>query len=765
MTSSPPAQSVRFSDVHEEIEPREAVRDVAEVTGTAKAPEDGPLSPHAEEELRNLSSTLQKSRMQAKRMENFSFEPVSLPASRAPSPSPASRTASAHSGHRSSIPSSPASAMHSPPLTPAGTSSREEKAAIEGHRKRPSDPAMMTPQVSPPHEPPPTSMDSSMQNPNDSQSSLVVPGSPRTAPQSPRPSSDLHGIVQPHPKRGPAFAMGPTGDSNPASRDASPAGSGGDRTPGTSSPAPGSRPYTPQGEREDTYARSKRAAQSRNLDSLEARYVYGGREGRNSAASSTYQLPRSSGTDSEKESSKRSSIFGKKSIKPQSDAEDSKSQIGKQHHGSMSELKRFFKIGHKNKDKDKEKRKESPAPSPRNQKIKSNKSGTMTPPITNGAMSVPFADDHGLQSKYGKFGKVLGSGAGGSVRLMKRSSDGTTFAVKQFRNRHSYESEKDYNKKVTAEFCIGSTLHHGNIIETMDLVNEKGAYYVVMEYAPFDLFAIVMTGKMSREEVTCATLQILNGVTYLHSMGLAHRDLKLDNVVVNEHGIMKIIDFGSAAVFKYPFEDEIVLASGIVGSDPYLAPEVYDLSKYDPQPTDIWSLAIMFCCMTLRRFPWKAPRVSDNSYKLFVSPPNDGPRSITGPSKSASDLQSTAGDERRQSGINSEPASRHQSSENPSADHRASTISNSQQPPQVIKGPWRLLRLLPRESRHIIGRMLEVDPKKRATLDEILEDKWVTNSAVCSQEEGGRVLRCDNHDHTLEPGAGVSSAPNTQQKK
>lgn len=86
MTSSPPAQSVRFSDVHQEIEPEEAVRDVAELTGTAKAPEDGPLSPHAEEELRNLSSTLQKSRMQAKRMENFSYEPVSLPASRVSQP-------------------------------------------------------------------------------------------------------------------------------------------------------------------------------------------------------------------------------------------------------------------------------------------------------------------------------------------------------------------------------------------------------------------------------------------------------------------------------------------------------------------------------------------------------------------------------------------------------------------------------------------------------------------------------------------------------
>ncbi|KAF1939073.1 Pkinase-domain-containing protein [Clathrospora elynae] len=763
MASTAPAQSVRFSDVNQEIEPEQAVQGVAHPAGTARALRDGSLSSQAEQELRNSSSTLQNLRCQANRMEKFSFEPVSLPPSRAPSPAPASRTPSIQSGHRSSIPSSPASAMHSPPLTPAGTASREDKHSLEGNMKHAHDPAMMTPQVSPPHEPPPTSMASSQ-----NQSSLSIPASPRAAPHSPRPSSDLSGVVQPHPKHGPASTVGPAGDSLPTSRDASPNGSGGQRTSGTSTP--NSRPHTSQGERDDTYARSKRAAQARNLDSLEARFVYGGREGRNSTASSTYQLPRSRGTDSDKEESKRSSIFGgKKSSRPSIDVEsDARSITGKQHHhGSMSELKRFFKIGQKNKDKDKDKRNKSPAPSVKKEKFKSSKSGTMTPPMTNDSMNVPFADDHGLQSKYGKFGKVLGSGAGGSVRLMKRSNDNVTFAVKQFRPRHSYESERDYNKKVTAEFCIGSTLHHGNIIETMDLVNEKGNYYVVMEYAPFDLFAIVMTGKMSREEASCCTLQILNGVTYLHSMGLAHRDLKLDNVVVNEHGIMKIIDFGSAAVFKYPFEDEIVLASGIVGSDPYLAPEVYDLSKYDPQPTDIWSLAIIFCCMTLRRFPWKAPRVSDNSYKLFVSPPNEGPRSITGPSKSSSDLAHTTGDDRRQSGPQSELASRHHSSDQvPANDHRAATSSTSgQQPPQVIKGPWRLLRLLPRESRHIIGRMLEVDPKKRATLDEILEDKWVTGSAVCSQEEGGKVIRCDNHEHTLEPGAGVGSAPNTQQKK
>jgi hypothetical protein len=401
--------------------------------------------------------------------------------------------------------------------------------------------------------------------------SLVVPRSPRQSPQSsPRPSSvsDMSGVVGVHPKHPPTFTVGPAGDSLPHSRDVSPSGSPGARTPaghasGASTPTY-SRPFTPSGDKDDPYARSKRAPQPRNLDALDARFVFSKEQRKRvSPSSSTTSIPRAKvGTsDAPAKEDKRLSFFGGSKPRGPTDDSDVRSIVGKQnHHGSMSKLERFFKIGHKHKDK----RAQSPGPSVKAEKpTKSKKSPeTAASPVSRGSVSVPFADDHGLESKYGKFGKVLGSGAGGSVRLMKRSSDGVTFAVKQFRARHSYESEREYNKKVTAEFCIGSTLHHGNIIETMDLVNEKGNYYVVMEYAPFDLFATVMTGKMSREEVSCCTLQILSGVTYLHSMGLAHRDLKLDNVVVNEHGIMKIIDFGSAAVFRYPFENEIVLASG-----------------------------------------------------------------------------------------------------------------------------------------------------------------------------------------------------------
>ena len=74
--------SVRLGDKDEDIDPKTAVQGVCDITSIGNAPSDGPLSAEAEQELRNLSKTLQKSRCQARRMENFSFEPVSLPSSR-----------------------------------------------------------------------------------------------------------------------------------------------------------------------------------------------------------------------------------------------------------------------------------------------------------------------------------------------------------------------------------------------------------------------------------------------------------------------------------------------------------------------------------------------------------------------------------------------------------------------------------------------------------------------------------------------------------
>lgn len=645
-------------------------------------------------------------------------------------------------------PSPPTSAVHSPPLTPAATRSRD------GGKPPTSAPAVQRP---------PTDI--------------------MTPQRSASPARhDAAGPVSSHPKSQPSHSLGPAVDSQPPSKDASPSGTPASTAPGTP------RPFTPSVEGKPT---GKRQSQIVTTDSSQSRYRFGDRDPSQGYANSgtgpslpgmpgAPTLPKTgSGTDINQAKlavdEKRSSFFGG-SKKHDSDS-SSTIDKGHNHSSSKSNLKRFFKgfsSDHKTKEKDSSSKSNG-----------SSKDGTRTPTHTNTGdqPSVPFADDHGLQSKYGKFGKMLGSGAGGSVRLMKRSGDGTVFAVKQFRDRHAYESERDYNKKVTAEFCIGSTLHHGNVIETIDIVHEKGKWYEVMEYAPFDLFATVMTGKMGREEVTCATLQILSGVLYLHSMGLAHRDLKLDNVVINEHGIMKLIDFGSAVVFRYPFENDIVLASGVwwcanfargrytdmwnagvVGSDPYLAPEVYDHARYDPRPADIWSIAIIFCCMTLRRFPWKAPRISDNSYRLFVSPPDPGQdqlldshrRSVYAKASTAPPSRNPSGDNEDSNDTSSEHHKHHHHKHhhkdggNTESVSRQSTASNPDAQ-ATIKGPIRLLRLLPRETRHIIGRMLELDPAKRADMDEILEDPWVQNALVCRQEENGVIIKAPNHTHTLQP--------------
>jgi serine/threonine protein kinase len=171
-------------------------------------------------------------------------------------------------------------------------------------------------------------------------------------------------------------------------------------------------------------------------------------------------------------------------------------------------------------------------------------------------------NDCGLVKKYGKLGAVVGEGATSSIQLVKRDSDGVAFAVKRFRPRSVIEDETAYIRRVKIEFNIGSCLHHGNIIETLDLFEVDKQWYEVMEYAPYCLFETALSKKMSVEEIRCSFLQILAGVSHLHRLGYAHRDLKLENVVVTEKGIMKIIDFGSATSCRHPVTGKVTLATG-----------------------------------------------------------------------------------------------------------------------------------------------------------------------------------------------------------
>lgn len=97
-----------------------------------------------------------------------------------------------------------------------------------------------------------------------------------------------------------------------------------------------------------------------------------------------------------------------------------------------------------------------------------------------------------------------------------------------------------------------------------------------------------------------------------------------------------------------------------------------------------------------------------------------------------------------------------QASSHASGEERRESIPSDQ-----IYGPWRLLRLLPRETRQIIGRMLEMDPANRATMAEVAACAWVNDTPTCQQLEGGEIIRAPGHEHILEPGA---SAPDPAKK-
>jgi len=278
---------------------------------------------------------------------------------------------------------------------------------------------------------------------------------------------------------------------------------------------------------------------------------------------------------------------------------------------------------------------------------------------------------------------AIGKGATSVVRLAHKwdRTEEKLYAVKEFRKRRKNESEKEYVKKLTAEFCISSTLRHPNIVETVDLVqDENHAWCEVMEFCPGgDLYAAIKKGGMSPSEVECCFKQILNGVQYLHTQGVAHRDLKPENLFFDTKGHLKIGDYGASTVYRLPWEVTIHMSTGLCGSEPYIAPEQFLGKPYDARLVDIWACGIVYYCLHFQELPWRAAQPSSDSlYSAYAS-------ACANPNK---------------------------------------TISAC---PQTIN------LLDPRPCRPVIRKMLEPDPRQRWTIEEVLGASWVKSIEVCHE--------------------------------
>lgn len=170
--------------------------------------------------------------------------------------------------------------------------------------------------------------------------------------------------------------------------------------------------------------------------------------------------------------------------------------------------------------------------------------------------------------------------------------------------------------------------------------------------------------------------------------------------------------------------------------------------------------------MTLRRFPWKVPRLTDNSFKLFAADPSPGhdPKKLVAPSKSTSDLSTTPArdfltdDDGKGKGHDSHQTSVGEKKEESTSQSQSKPHGATGDKKETIKGPWRILRLLPRESRNIVSRMLDTNPKTRARMDEILLEPWVADTVICQQFDDGVIIPAEDHTHVLEPPANQQPA-------
>lgn len=226
-----------------------------------------------------------------------------------------------------------------------------------------------------------------------------------------------------------------------------------------------------------------------------------------------------------------------------------------------------------------------------------------------------------LVDKYGKCQEIVGRGAFGIVRISHKvdpqdSKCEQLYAVKEFRRRPQ-ETAKKYQKRLTSEFCISSSLRHPNVIHTLDLLQDaKGDYCEVMEYcAGGDLYTLVLAaGKLEVAEADCFFKQLMRGVEYMHEMGVAHRDLKPENLLLTTHGALKITDFGNGECFRMAWEKEAHMTAGLCGSAPYIAPEEYTDKEFDPRAVDLWAVGVIYMAMRTGRHLWRVARKDEDEF-------------------------------------------------------------------------------------------------------------------------------------------------------
>nr|XP_034907298.1 serine/threonine-protein kinase SAPK2 isoform X2 [Populus alba] len=206
--------------------------------------------------------------------------------------------------------------------------------------------------------------------------------------------------------------------------------------------------------------------------------------------------------------------------------------------------------------------------------------------------------------------KDIGSGNFGVAKLVREITTGELFAVKYI------ERGQKIDEHVQREIMNHRSLKHPNIIRFKEVLLTPTHLAIVMEYAAGgELFERICTaGRFSEDEARYFFQQLISGVSYCHSMQICHRDLKLENTLLDGTSAprLKICDFGyskSSVLHSQP--------KSTVGTPAYIAPEVLSRKEYDGKIADVWSCGVTLYVMLVGAYPFEDPEDSRNFRKTI----------------------------------------------------------------------------------------------------------------------------------------------------
>ena len=203
-------------------------------------------------------------------------------------------------------------------------------------------------------------------------------------------------------------------------------------------------------------------------------------------------------------------------------------------------------------------------------------------------------------------GKLLGTGSFAKVREGMHIHTGEKIAIKAVDKNQAREDSYVF-KNLRREARIMQLLSHPNIIRLLEVVETENSYYMVMELVSGgDVMHHIMNSKNSCLDepiVKKYVKQIITAIQYMHEAGIVHRDLKVENLLLDEYSNIKIIDFGLSNFIRNPDNLTSNMVQTQCGSPAYAAPELLGHKNYGKE-VDVWSIGVNMFAMLAGSLPY-----------------------------------------------------------------------------------------------------------------------------------------------------------------